>query len=249
MDAMKYDMSGGATVLGTMRAVAMLKPSVPVMGVVAAVENMPDGNASRPSDVVTAMNGKTVEILNTDAEGRLILADAVAYAEKNGATRIVDMATLTGAVIVALGDINTGIMGNDQPFVDEIIDCGKDAGEGFWQLPVSPEYSKQIKSDIADIKNIGPRGKGRYHHGRRFYPGIHRQGKMGSSRYSGNSLGRQRSTASGKGPDRRRDPYAFEAGREIAIRIFRISNPRLINFLICQPFFSQIIDIDASNLV
>lgn len=159
MDAMKYDMSGGATVLGTMRAIALLKPSIPVMGVVAAVENMPDGRASRPSDVVTASNGKTVEILNTDAEGRLILADAVAYAEKQGATRIVDMATLTGAVIIALGDVNTGIMGNDQVFVDEIIDCGKEAGENFWQLPVSKEYSKQIRSDIADIKNIGPRGK------------------------------------------------------------------------------------------
>ncbi len=159
MDAMKYDMSGGATVIGTMRAVAMLKPTVPVIGVIAAVENMPDGKASRPSDVVTAMNGKTVEILNTDAEGRLILADAVAYAEKQGATRIVDMATLTGAVIIALGDLNTGIMGNDQAFVDEIIACGKEAGEDFWQLPVSKEYSKQIKSDIADIKNIGPRGK------------------------------------------------------------------------------------------
>jgi leucyl aminopeptidase len=159
MDAMKYDMSGGATVLGAMRAVALLKPTIPVMGVVAAVENMPDGGASRPSDVVTASNGKTVEILNTDAEGRLILADAVAYAEKNGATRIVDMATLTGAVIIALGDVNTGIMGNDQAFVDEIIDCGKEAGENYWQLPVSKDYSKQIKSDIADIKNIGPRGK------------------------------------------------------------------------------------------
>ena len=159
MEAMKYDMSGGATVLGTMRAIAMLRPTVPVLGVVAAVENMPDGRASRPSDVVTAMNGKTVEILNTDAEGRLILADAVAYAEKQGATRIVDMATLTGAVIVALGDQNTGIMGNDQELVDEIIQCGKENGEGFWQLPVSKEYSKQIKSDIADIKNIGPRGK------------------------------------------------------------------------------------------
>lgn len=159
MDAMKYDMSGGATVIGTMRSIALLKPSVPVLGVVAAVENMPDGKASRPSDVVTAMNGKTVEILNTDAEGRLILADAVAYAEKQGANRIVDMATLTGAVIIALGDVNTGIMGNDQKFVDEIIACGKDAGEGFWQLPVSADYSKQIKSDIADIKNIGPRGK------------------------------------------------------------------------------------------
>ncbi|CAN5628091.1 leucyl aminopeptidase [soil metagenome] len=159
MDAMKYDMSGGATVIGTMRAIALLKPTVPVIGVVAAVENMPDGAASRPSDVVTAMNGKTIEILNTDAEGRLVLADAVAYAEKQGATSIIDMATLTGAVIVALGDQNTGIMGNDQGLVDEIIACGKENAEGFWQLPVSAEYSKQIRSDIADIKNIGPRGK------------------------------------------------------------------------------------------
>ena len=154
MGAMKYDMSGGATVLGAMRAIAMLKPSVPVMGIVAAVENMPDGKATRPSDVVTAFNGKTVEILNTDAEGRLVLADAVAYAEKHGATTIVDMATLTGAVIIALGDLNTGILGNDQDLVDEIIACGKDAGEDFWQLPVSKEYSKMIKSDIADVKNI-----------------------------------------------------------------------------------------------
>jgi len=159
MDAMKYDMSGGATVIGTMRAIALLKPTVPVLGVIAAVENMPDGAASRPSDVVTAMNGKTIEILNTDAEGRLVLADAVAYAEKQGATSIVDMATLTGAVIVALGDQNTGIMGNDQGLMDEIIALGKENGEGFWQLPVSAEYSKQIRSDIADIKNIGPRGK------------------------------------------------------------------------------------------
>lgn len=159
MDAMKYDMTGGGTVIGTMRAIALLKPSVPVIGIIAAVENMPDGKASRPSDVVTASNGKTIEILNTDAEGRLILADAVAYAEKQGATRIVDMATLTGAVIIALGDVNTGIMGNDQALVDEIIECGKESGEGFWQLPLGVEYSKMIKSDIADIKNIGPRGK------------------------------------------------------------------------------------------
>jgi leucyl aminopeptidase len=159
MDAMKYDMSGGATVIGAMRSIALLKPSVPVLGVIAAVENMPDGKASRPSDVVKAMTGKTIEILNTDAEGRLILADAVAYAEKQGATRIVDMATLTGAVIVALGDVNTGIMGNDQGLIDEIIACGKETGEGFWQLPLGKDYSKQIRSDIADIKNIGPRGK------------------------------------------------------------------------------------------
>ena len=155
MDAMKYDMTGGGTVLGTMRAIGLLKPSIPVIGVVAAVENMPDGKATRPSDVVTAMNGKTIEILNTDAEGRLILADAVAYAESQGATRIVDMATLTGAVIIALGDVNTGILGNDQEFINEIIECGNEAGEKFWQLPTGKEYSKMIKSDIADIKNIG----------------------------------------------------------------------------------------------
>ncbi len=159
MEAMKYDMSGGATVLGTMRAIGLLQPSIPVLGIVAAVENMPDGRASRPSDVVTAMNGKTIEILNTDAEGRLVLADAVAYAEKQGATKIIDMATLTGAVVIALGGLNTGIMGNDQELIDEIIETGKEVGEDFWQLPISKEYSKGIKSDIADIKNMGPRGK------------------------------------------------------------------------------------------
>jgi leucyl aminopeptidase len=159
MDAMKYDMSGGASVAGTMRAIGLLKPSVPVIGIIAAVENMPDGKATRPSDIVTAMNGKTIEILNTDAEGRLILADAVAYAEKQGATRIIDMATLTGAVIIALGDVNTAVLGNDQDLVDEIIECGKEVGENYWQLPVGREYTKGIKSDIADIKNIGPSRK------------------------------------------------------------------------------------------
>ncbi|HEY8560852.1 MAG TPA: leucyl aminopeptidase [Pyrinomonadaceae bacterium] len=159
MDAMKYDMSGGASVVGAMRAIGLLKPSVPVIGVVAAVENMPDGKATRPSDIVTAMNGKTIEILNTDAEGRLILADAVAYAEQQGATKIIDMATLTGAVIIALGDVNTAVLGNDQELVDEIIECGREVGENYWQLPVGREYSKGIKSDIADIKNIGPSRK------------------------------------------------------------------------------------------
>ncbi len=159
MDAMKYDMTGGATVLGVMRSIGLIKPTIPVLGVVGCVENMPDGRASRPSDIVTAMNGKTIEILNTDAEGRLVLADAVAYAEKQGATKIVDMATLTGAVIVALGSLNTGIMGNDQDLVDDIIECGKDVGEGFWQLPIGEGYSKQIESDIADIKNIGAKSQ------------------------------------------------------------------------------------------
>lgn len=154
MDAMKYDMSGAATVFGAMRAIGLLKPSVPVLGIMGCVENMPDGNASRPSDVVTAMNGKTIEILNTDAEGRLVLADAVAYAEKQGATHIVDMATLTGAVIIALGNLNTGIMGNDQDFVNEVMESGSQVGENFWQLPLKG-YEKEVKSEIADVKNIG----------------------------------------------------------------------------------------------
>lgn len=154
MDAMKYDMSGGASVVGAMRAIALLQPTVPVIGVVGCVENMPDGKASRPSDVVTAMNGKTVEILNTDAEGRLVLADAVHYAEKQGATEIIDLATLTGAVIIALGNRNTGIMGNDQELVDRVISTGKEVGEGFWQLPLEG-YESEVKSDIADVKNIG----------------------------------------------------------------------------------------------
>jgi leucyl aminopeptidase len=155
MDAMKYDMTGGGTVLGAMRAIALLKPAIPVLGIVAATENMPDGKATKPGDIVTAMNGKTIEILNTDAEGRLILADAVAYAVKQGATHIVDMATLTGAVIVALGDVNTGLLGNDQAWIDEIKQSGAEVGEKFWQLPLDKEYFEYIKSPIADIKNIG----------------------------------------------------------------------------------------------
>ncbi|HUF03065.1 MAG TPA: leucyl aminopeptidase [Aridibacter sp.] len=154
MDAMKYDMSGAASVVGAMRAIALLEPTIPVLGIIGCVENMPDGKATRPSDVVTAMNGKTIEILNTDAEGRLVLADAVAYAEKQGATEIIDLATLTGAVIIALGNRNTGIMGNDQGLVDRVISTGKEVGEGFWQLPLEG-YESEVKSDIADVKNIG----------------------------------------------------------------------------------------------
>ncbi len=160
MELMKYDMTGGATVLGVMRAVAQLKPSIAVLGVVPCSENMPSGKATKPGDVVRAMTGKTIEVINTDAEGRLILADAIAYAKKLGATRIVDMATLTGAVSIALGDINTAVLGTDQELIDEIIAAGKEVGEKFWQLPLDKEYSRQIKSDIADIKNVGGRKAG-----------------------------------------------------------------------------------------
>jgi leucyl aminopeptidase len=160
MELMKYDMTGGATVMGAMRAIAQLKPSIPVLGVVPSSENLPSGKATKPGDVVRAMTGKTIEVINTDAEGRLILADAIAYARKLGATRIVDMATLTGAVSIALGDVNTAVLGTDQELIDEIIAAGKEAGEKFWQLPLDKEYSKQIKSDIADIKNVGGRKAG-----------------------------------------------------------------------------------------
>jgi leucyl aminopeptidase len=160
MELMKYDMTGGATVLGVMRAVAQLKPPIPVLGVVPSTENMPSGKATKPGDVVVAMTGKTIEVINTDAEGRLILADAVSYAKKLGATRVIDMATLTGAVSIALGDVNTGILGTDQELIDEVIESGREVGEKFWQLPLDKEYSKQIKSDIADIKNVGGRKAG-----------------------------------------------------------------------------------------
>jgi leucyl aminopeptidase len=160
MELMKYDMTGGATVIGAMRAIAQLKPPIPVLGVVPATENLPSGKATKPGDVVRAMNGKTIEIINTDAEGRLILADAMAYAKKLGATRMVDMATLTGAVSIALGDVNAAILGTDQELIDEVIEAGREVGERFWQLPLDKEYSKQIKSDIADIKNTGGRKAG-----------------------------------------------------------------------------------------
>jgi leucyl aminopeptidase len=160
MELMKYDMTGGATVLGVMLAIAQLKPPIPVLGIVPASENMPSGKATKPGDVVRAMSGKTIEVINTDAEGRLILADAISYAKKLGATRVIDMATLTGAVSIALGDVNTGIMGTDQELINEVIESGREVGEKFWQLPLDKEYSKQIKSDIADIKNVGGRKAG-----------------------------------------------------------------------------------------
>jgi leucyl aminopeptidase len=160
MELMKYDMTGAATVVGTMRAIAQLKPSIPVLGVAPCSENLPSGKATKPGDVVRAMTGKTIEVINTDAEGRLVLADAIAYAKKLGATQIIDMATLTGAVSIALGDVNTAILGTDQSLIDAVIDAGKEVGEKFWQLPLDKEYTNQIKSDIADLKNVGGKKAG-----------------------------------------------------------------------------------------
>jgi leucyl aminopeptidase len=160
MEKMKYDMAGGATTIASMRALAQLRPQVNVLGIVPATENMPGGRAQRPGDVVHAMTGKTIEVINTDAEGRLVLADAVAYARKLGATKIVDLATLTGSVSIALGDVYIAVLGTNQELIDQIIAAGRRAGEKIWQLPLDKEYREQIKSEIADIKNIGGRKAG-----------------------------------------------------------------------------------------
>ena len=160
MEKMKYDMAGGAAMLGAMRAIALLKPRVRVIGIVCATENMPDGKAYKPGDVVTAMSGKTIDIINTDAEGRLVLADGLTYARQLGATHLIDAATLTGACVVALGYTNSGIFSNDDETYGKFNEALATSGEKFWRLPLGEEYAEQIKSDIADIKNTGGRWGG-----------------------------------------------------------------------------------------
>ncbi|MQF69128.1 leucyl aminopeptidase [SAR202 cluster bacterium AD-804-J14_MRT_500m] len=160
MENMKGDMTGGASVIGTMQAIARLKPKLNLTGIVPATENMPGGEAQRPGDVVRAMNGKTIEVINTDAEGRLVLSDAMVYATRNGINRMVDIATLTGAIVVSLGKICTGVMGNDQDLIDKVISAATSAGEKMWQLPMYDEYKEQLKSNIADMMNVGGRDAG-----------------------------------------------------------------------------------------
>jgi leucyl aminopeptidase len=157
MDEMKGDMGGAAAVLGAMQAIAVLKPHINVTGLVPTCENMPSGTAYRPGDILRIMNGKTIEIVNTDAEGRLILADALSYASQEGLSPIIDLATLTGGIVVALGYTMTGLFCNDEHLTQEIIAAGRAAGEKFWPMPLDEEYSEQIKSDIADIKQTGGR--------------------------------------------------------------------------------------------
>lgn len=159
MEDMKRDMAGGATVIGTMKVLARLQPRINVIGMIGATENMPGGQAQRPGDIVRTMGGKTIEVLNTDAEGRLVLADVMCYAKHLGVTRMVDIATLTGAVVVALGNRVTGVMGNDQDLVDDVLAAGKRMGEPSWQLPLH-DYHDLIRSNVADMKNTGGRGPG-----------------------------------------------------------------------------------------
>ena len=160
MESMKGDMAGGASVIAAMQIIARLKPRINVTGMVAATENMPGGSAQRPGDVVTAMNGKTIEVINTDAEGRLVLADTLCLARERGITRLVDIATLTGAMVTTLGKACTGVMGNDDGLIADVISAGKQTGEKFWQLPMFDEYKELIRSDVADMKNSGGRQAG-----------------------------------------------------------------------------------------
>jgi len=157
MEKMKYDMAGGAAMLGAMRAIALLKPKVRVICIVCAAENMPDGKAYKPGDVITAMSGKTIDVINTDAEGRLVLADGLTYAKQLGATHLINAATLTGAIGVALGLHNGGAFSNDDGTFEKFAAGLKTSGEKFWRMPLGEEYAEQIKSDIADIKNTGGR--------------------------------------------------------------------------------------------
>src|SRR5437773_3924872 len=157
MHEMKTDMAGGATMLGVMQAIAQLKPRVRVMALVPATENMPSGKAFKPGDVITSMSGKTIEILNTDAEGRLVLADALTYAKQQGCTVLLDAATLTGAVTVALGNITTGVFGWNKEWVNRVLESAAAVGDRMWELPVDDEYRELYKSSIADLANTGGR--------------------------------------------------------------------------------------------
>jgi leucyl aminopeptidase len=160
MDEMKFDMSGAGSVLGAIRALAGMRAPVNVIGLVPACENMPGGHATRPGDIVTSLSGQTVEILNTDAEGRLILADALTYAERFNPDAVVDIATLTGACVVALGHVASGLFANDQGLADEVRAAGEDAWDRVWQLPLWDEYQEELRSNFADFPNIGGRDGG-----------------------------------------------------------------------------------------
>ncbi len=160
MEKMKYDMCGGAAVLGAMRAIAQLKPSIPVTAIVPAVENMVSGRAQRPGDIVKSLDGKTVEVLNTDAEGRLILIDAITYARRLGCTHLVDAATLTGAIVVALGHVHIGAFTNDDALLARVMTASQEEGEKMWRMPMDDDYKELLKSPFADLANIGGRWGG-----------------------------------------------------------------------------------------
>ena len=160
MDEMKFDMCGAASVFGTMKAISQMDLALNVVGIVPTTENMPGGNAIKPGDIVKTMSGQTVEILNTDAEGRLILCDALTYVEKYKPAAVVDIATLTGAMVIALGHVTTGLFANSDPLARELVQAGEGAWDRAWHLPMFDEYQEQLKSNFADFPNIGSRAGG-----------------------------------------------------------------------------------------
>jgi leucyl aminopeptidase len=160
MEDMKFDMSGAAAVLGTFEMLGRLKPKVHVVGLIPSTENMPSGTAVKPGDVITSHFGKTIEMINTDAEGRLILCDALSYARRYQPAAVIDIATLTGAIVIALGHTASGLMGNDEALIEEVRAAGERAGERAWPLPMWDDYRDLMKSDIADVKNAGGRPAG-----------------------------------------------------------------------------------------
>ncbi|MFL6660995.1 MAG: leucyl aminopeptidase [Rhizobacter sp.] len=160
MDEMKYDMGGAASVLGTLRAIAQLKPKLNLVGLIPTCENMPSGHAVKPGDVVTSLSGQTIEILNTDAEGRLILCDALTYAERFKPQAVVDVATLTGACVVALGHYNSGLFTADDDLAEQLLAASRDALDPVWRMPLDEEYDEALKSNFADMANVGPRAGG-----------------------------------------------------------------------------------------
>jgi leucyl aminopeptidase len=161
MEDMKWDMGGAGAVAGAMLALAKRKARANVVGVMGLVENMPDGGAIRPGDILTSMSGQTIEVLNTDAEGRLVLADAIWWVQEvHKPVRIVDFATLTGAMIISLGNEHGGMFANDDTLAEQLLKAGRESGDALWRFPLSPAYDKLIDSPIADMKNIGPKGAG-----------------------------------------------------------------------------------------
>ena len=212
---MKYDMAGAGAMIGAMRAIAQLKPAVKVISVVCSAENMPDGKAYKPGDVVTAMSGKTIEIMNTDAEGRLVLADGLHYAKTLGCTHLIDAATLTGACVIALGAINAGLFSNDDATADKFLAALPASGEKFWRLPCTDDYRDHIKSQIADIMNTGKNRYGGAISARHVPQGVRRRHPLGPPRHRRLRLERRTQTLARQRPLRNRRPLHSRMGPQL----------------------------------
>ncbi len=211
MERMKTDMTGGAAVIGAMRAISLLRAPITAVGIVPMSENMPGGKAVKPGDVITGAGGKTVEVINTDAEGRLILGDGLWYAQQLGATHLVDVATLTGACVVALGRAASGLFGQPDAWVDLVRRTGHDAGDRLWPMPLYDEYADQLRSEIADLLNTGGRPAGACT-AAMFLKEFAGEPPVGPSRHCRHRLGGGNQALADQGRDRRSGPDAGPAG-------------------------------------